>query len=79
MASLRPPKHPVVLDPFQMPYIFMAEINGGDPITYIHILGAHPPPPNGFDLQFLYPTLIAYRGCGLDFLVTKCVFGGAGL
>ena len=22
----------------------------------------------------LYPTLMAYRGCGLDFLVTKCVF-----
>ena len=30
-------------------------------------------------LKFTYPTLMAYRGCGLDFLVTKCVFWGAGL
>ena len=28
---------------------------------------------------FLYPTLMAYTGCALDFLVTKRVFWGAGL
>ena len=27
----------------------------------------------------LYPTLMAYTGCALDFLITKRVFGGAGL
>ena len=26
-----------------------------------------------------YPTLMAYTGCALDFLVAKRVFGGAGL
>ena len=31
------------------------------------------------NLYIWYPTLMAYRGCGLDFLVTKCVFWGAGL
>ena len=30
-------------------------------------------------IYIIYPTLMAYTGCALDFLVTKRVFGGAGL
>ena len=31
------------------------------------------------EAPYIYPTLMAYTGCALDFLVTKRVFGGAGL